>query len=61
METILGTAFGRVIEVQKGESSVLTEAAVIFFDSIKEDRIDYAIMILSKLKVYVIHACLYVS
>ena len=55
METILGTAFGRVIDVQKGESSVLTEAAAIVFDSLKEDGIvtkDYMIMILSKLKVH---------
>ncbi len=31
METILATAFGRVINVQQGESSQLTEAAAEIF------------------------------
>ena len=31
METILATAFGRVIDIQRGESSELTEAAADVF------------------------------
>ncbi len=34
METILATAFGRVIAVQKGEANSLTKAASAMFKSI---------------------------
>lgn len=39
METILATAFGREIAIQKGESSHLTKAAAVFFEDNREDRI----------------------
>ena len=32
METILATAFGRVIDVQREEADVMTEAAANFFE-----------------------------
>ena len=39
METILATAFGRVIDVQRGESSQLTKAAAdIFAGSHEQNR-----------------------
>ena len=36
METILATAFGRVIDIQRGESDDLTRAVDDFFMSIQE-------------------------
>ena len=39
MESILSTAFGRVIDVQKGNSNVMTEAAVVVFNASQENRI----------------------
>ena len=36
METILATAFGRIIGIQKGESDQLTEAAAAVFDGFRE-------------------------
>ena len=32
METILATGFGRIIDIQKGESDKLTEAAAVIFE-----------------------------
>ena len=39
MESILSTAFGRVIDVQNGKSNVMTEAAVVVFSATQENRI----------------------
>ena len=38
METILATAFGRVIDVQRGESDELTRAVDSIFRSVQEGR-----------------------
>ncbi len=39
MESILSTAFGRVIDIQKGESSNITKAAARIFSSTNEGSI----------------------
>lgn len=38
MEAILATAFGRMIDVQRGQSSQLAEAAAAVFSSSHEDK-----------------------
>ena len=38
METNFATTFGRVIDIQKGESDKLTEAAATIFSSTKVDK-----------------------
>ena len=38
METILATAFGRVVNIQRGEGDQLTEAAGIVFSGAQEGR-----------------------
>lgn len=38
METILATAFGRIIEVQRGESDALVSAAYILFEFVRKNR-----------------------
>lgn len=51
MEVILSTAFGRVIELQKGQSSQLTEAATTIFCGVQEHKktsLVYGNVILSK-------------
>ncbi len=51
METILATAFGRVIEVQKGQSNELTKAATVILSGTQENRISsmsFLIMLFSK-------------
>lgn len=51
MESIFATAFGREIEIQKGESNQLTEAATTIFDHSQEHKkssIVFVTMILSK-------------
>ena len=51
METIFATAFGRVIDIQKGKSDKLTEAAATIFSGTQETKKTsavYIIMILSK-------------
>ena len=51
METIFATAFGRVIDIQKGKSDKLTEAAATIFSGtqeMKKTSAVYIIMILSK-------------
>jgi len=40
METILSAAFGRIMEVQRGESNDITEAAFFIFSSFK-DKSDF--------------------
>ena len=52
MESILATAFGRVINIQKGESNQLTEAAALFFSAAHENKKTsqfFILMLLSKL------------
>ena len=52
METILATAFGRVINIQKGESNQLTEAAASIFSAAHENKktsLVFILMLLSKL------------
>ena len=39
MESIFAAAFGRVIEIQKGESNSLTEAGVAFFKGSHEYKV----------------------
>ena len=39
METILATAFGRVINLQRGEGDKLTEAAGVLFSGFQENQI----------------------
>ena len=51
METILATAFGRVVEIQKGESDKLADAAKSMFVGGQEDKntsSTFFIVILSK-------------
>lgn len=51
METILATAFGRVIDIQRGESDQLTEAAATIFSNAHEQKKTsaiYMLMVLSK-------------
>ena len=51
METILATAFGRVVEIQKGKSDVLADCAASFFtgwQELQNTSPHYAMMILSK-------------
>ena len=38
METILATAFGRVINLQRGEANQLTQAAAVVFGGVQEDQ-----------------------
>ena len=38
METILATAFGRVINLQRGEANQLTQAAAAVFGGVQEDQ-----------------------
>lgn len=50
METILATAFGRVINLQCGEANQLTEAAAAMFGAAQEDQslsVDAVMVILS--------------
>ena len=57
METILATAFGRVINFQRGESDLLFEAASGMFELLHETSktsVSHLIMILSKLNLFVI-------
>ena len=56
MESILATAFGRVIDVQKGESNAITEAAATFFGSVKEDTFTNMRLMMSKFIVKVLDA-----
>ena len=54
METIFATAFGRLIEIQKGDSDLLTEAASAIFSGATESKKSsavYVTMLLSKLSV----------
>ena len=52
MESILATAFGRVIDIQRGQSSQLTKAAADVFssgqDHDQETSLRYLIVLLSK-------------
>ena len=45
METILATAFGRVIDVQRGEADELTKACTSLFTDVRE-RITYAELVI---------------
>lgn len=59
METILATAFGRVIDIQRGESDQLTEAAAAVFSSAHEGKktsMMYLGMILSEYNVLLSHS-----
>ena len=46
METILATAFGRKIDIQRGESDKLTEAAATIFSDTHEQKKSSAVFIL---------------
>ena len=51
MESIFAAAFGRVIEIQKGQSDTLTEAGAAIFSDAREYKttsVVYSMMILSK-------------
>ena len=53
METILATAFGRIVKLQKGESDSLAEAATDMFAETNEKHkysLEHVIMILSESK-----------
>ena len=49
MESILAAAFGRVINVQKGEADEVTKAAKGVFDSGKNSTVRFCLFLLSKL------------
>ncbi len=51
METMLATAFGQAIEIQKGQSNQLTEAASVISGAVQEHKMfskPFMIMLLSK-------------
>ena len=55
METIFATAFGRVIDIQNGQSNKLTEAASNVFSNANEQKkssLVFFLVILSKWTVY---------
>jgi hypothetical protein len=49
MESILAAAFGRVINVQKGEADEVTKAAKGIFDSGKNSTVRFFLFLLCKL------------
>ena len=49
METILATAFGRVIEIQRGESDELTSAVDSIFRGVQEGKSMSATFVMSVL------------
>lgn len=49
METILASAFGRLVEIQKGESDQLTKAAAIIFESFHENKLSSATFLITVL------------
>ena len=49
MESILAAAFGRVINVQKGEADEVTKAAKGVFDSGKNSTVRFCLFLLSEL------------
>lgn len=70
MESILAAAFGRVINLQRGEADEITEAAKGVFDAGKNMVIQFSMLIVSKFKlpfcgplcqimVKCVHTCVY--
>lgn len=49
MESILAAAFGRIINIQRGETDEVTKAAKEVFDSGKNGRVQFCLFLLSKL------------
>jgi hypothetical protein len=57
METLLTTAFGRVVDIQRGQSDELTQAAARMFSGLHEKEKTsslYVTTLLSKFDVYAI-------
>lgn len=50
METILASAFGRVIEIQKGESNQLTKAAALFYNVGDKQKLTFAVFLMTLLR-----------
>ena len=48
METIMATAFGRVIDVQRGEADSMTEAAGTLFKKFKGNTLQFSYFLFSK-------------
>lgn len=53
MESILAAAFGRVINIQRGEADEVTEAAKGIFAAGRNTKIQMSVGVVSKLKVNV--------
>ena len=52
METVLATAFGRVIDLQRGEADQLTDACATIFSGLQEGKGlsgEFIILLLSEL------------
>ena len=51
---MLASAFGRQVDIQKGEADELTEAAEYMFDQVKEGRFsrDAVVVVISELLCY---------
>lgn len=52
MESILAAAFGRVINIQRGEADEVTEAAKGIFAAGRNMKVQISVAILSKYKMY---------
>ena len=63
METILATAFGRVIDIQQGEADELTKASASISELAREgaDTVDLILVLLSEFceKVILFELCTY--
>ena len=57
MESILAAAFGRIINIQRGEADEVTEAAKGIFTAGRDKRIQTSIGLVSKLKMNVTVHC----
>ena len=53
MESILAAAFGRIINIQRGEADEVTEAAKGIFTAGRDKRIQTSVGLVSKLKMNV--------
>lgn len=52
MESILAAAFGRVIDIQRGEADEVTEAAKGIFAAGRNVKVQISVALLSKCKMY---------
>jgi hypothetical protein len=53
MESIVAAAFGRVINMQRGEADEVTEAAKGIFAAGRNGKVQISVALVSKLKIYI--------